>query len=189
MVRNSQTWELGEPELNKGGKPVIHDIAQKLDCIRSGNSTIPHGRLMIPDDKAAMLELAGNLQAQQAEYEQNDFGQTDNNTEDTALSDLSPTDTKSMNFEFNLMTDQETDFFITDSPSSPQIRIDQEWPAFLCSKSLLEQQQFEDLMAAIWQQSNLPDMEVQNQGPFESEDYPKNLNIFSSADVNWQDEH
>ncbi len=34
MVRNNQQWELGEPELNKRGQPVIHNIASKLGCIR-----------------------------------------------------------------------------------------------------------------------------------------------------------
>ena len=34
MVRNSKSWELGEPEMNDRGQPVIHDIASKLGCIR-----------------------------------------------------------------------------------------------------------------------------------------------------------
>ncbi|UKZ76720.1 hypothetical protein TrVFT333_004429 [Trichoderma virens FT-333] len=34
MVRTNQQWDLGEPELNDRGQPVIHNIAQKLGCIR-----------------------------------------------------------------------------------------------------------------------------------------------------------
>ncbi|TVY82746.1 Fluconazole resistance protein [Lachnellula suecica] len=33
MVRNGDTWELGEPEMNDRGVPVIHDIAKRLNCI------------------------------------------------------------------------------------------------------------------------------------------------------------
>ena len=42
MVRNSQRWELGEPELNDRGLPVIHSIASKLGCIyTSSNANMP----------------------------------------------------------------------------------------------------------------------------------------------------
>lgn len=34
MVRNNKSWDLGEPELNDRGEPVIHDIATRLGCIR-----------------------------------------------------------------------------------------------------------------------------------------------------------
>jgi hypothetical protein len=34
MVRNNEPWDLGEPELNKRGQPVVHDIATRLGCIR-----------------------------------------------------------------------------------------------------------------------------------------------------------
>jgi len=37
MVRSGQHWELGEPELNDRGQPVIHNIASKLGCIRPAN--------------------------------------------------------------------------------------------------------------------------------------------------------
>ncbi|KAH8165009.1 hypothetical protein CIB48_g3231 [Xylaria polymorpha] len=30
MVRNGQSWDLGEPELNDRGQPIIHNIATKL---------------------------------------------------------------------------------------------------------------------------------------------------------------
>ena len=34
MVRGGEAWDLGEPELNDRGLPVIHNIAEKLGCIR-----------------------------------------------------------------------------------------------------------------------------------------------------------
>jgi hypothetical protein len=33
MVRNGDSWNFSEPELNDRGEPVIHDIASKLNCI------------------------------------------------------------------------------------------------------------------------------------------------------------
>ncbi|KAL6901185.1 hypothetical protein GGI43DRAFT_404221 [Trichoderma evansii] len=33
MVRNSESWELGEPNLNHRGLPIIHDIVKRLGCI------------------------------------------------------------------------------------------------------------------------------------------------------------
>jgi hypothetical protein len=34
MLRNGESWGLGEPELNDRGLPVIHNIVEKLGCIR-----------------------------------------------------------------------------------------------------------------------------------------------------------
>lgn len=34
MVRNGESWDLGEPEVNNRGFPVIHSIAEKLGCIQ-----------------------------------------------------------------------------------------------------------------------------------------------------------
>jgi hypothetical protein len=34
MVRNNESWDLGEPELNERGQPVVHDVATRLGCIR-----------------------------------------------------------------------------------------------------------------------------------------------------------
>ncbi|KAJ3548346.1 hypothetical protein NM208_g1049 [Fusarium decemcellulare] len=67
MVRNNQPWELGEPDLNDYGQPVIHTIAQKLDCIRlSSDIDLPlHG--VFPDHEAGMAELALQLGEQQME--------------------------------------------------------------------------------------------------------------------------
>lgn len=65
MVRNSQTWELGEPDLNDRGLPVIHDIAQKLGCIRPNSDIDLPVHSVFPEDEAGMTELARQLEEQQ----------------------------------------------------------------------------------------------------------------------------
>lgn len=65
MVRNGQAWELGEPDLNDRGLPVVHNIADKLGCIRpNGDIDLPvHS--VFPEDEAGMAELAVQLEDQQ----------------------------------------------------------------------------------------------------------------------------
>lgn len=65
MVRNSQSWELGEPDLNDRGLPVIHDIAQKLGCIRPNSDVDLPVHSVFPEDEAGMAELARQLEDQQ----------------------------------------------------------------------------------------------------------------------------
>lgn len=65
MVRNHQTWDLGEPDLNDRGQPVIHNIASKLGCIRpSGDMDLPP-HAVFPEDEAGLTELARQLEEQQ----------------------------------------------------------------------------------------------------------------------------
>ncbi|KAH6971511.1 hypothetical protein BKA56DRAFT_635610 [Ilyonectria sp. MPI-CAGE-AT-0026] len=69
MVLNNQPWELGQPEMNDRGHPVIHNIAQKLGCIR------PHGDIdlpahsVFPEGEAGMADLARQLEEQQKQKE------------------------------------------------------------------------------------------------------------------------
>lgn len=65
MVRNSQPWELGEPELNDRGQPVIHNIAQKLGCIRPNSDIDLPVHSVFPEDERGMHELARQLEEQQ----------------------------------------------------------------------------------------------------------------------------
>ncbi|KAI5464503.1 hypothetical protein BGZ63DRAFT_351677 [Mariannaea sp. PMI_226] len=67
MVRNGQQWELGEPELNDRGQPVIHNIAQKLGCIRPNSDIDLPVHSVFPEDEADMAELARQLEDQQKE--------------------------------------------------------------------------------------------------------------------------
>lgn len=66
MVRNSQPWELGEPDLNDRGLPVIHDIAHKLGCIRPNSDIDLPVHSVFPEDEAGMAELARQLEEQQS---------------------------------------------------------------------------------------------------------------------------
>lgn len=65
MVRNNQSWKLGEPELNDRGQPVIHDIAQKLGCIRPNSDIDLPVHSVFPEDERGMRELAYQLEEQQ----------------------------------------------------------------------------------------------------------------------------
>ncbi|KAK6713896.1 hypothetical protein SNK04_004859 [Fusarium graminearum] len=69
MVRNNQSWDLGEPELNDRGQPVIHNIAQKLGCIRPNSDIDLPVHSVFPEDEAGMAELARQLEDQQKEHE------------------------------------------------------------------------------------------------------------------------
>ncbi|EQB56611.1 hypothetical protein CGLO_03364 [Colletotrichum gloeosporioides Cg-14] len=67
MVRNNQQWDLGEPELNDRGQPVIHNIAQKLGCIRPNSDIDLPVHSVFPEDEAGLAELARQLEEQQKE--------------------------------------------------------------------------------------------------------------------------
>jgi hypothetical protein len=62
MVRNGEPWELGEPELNDRGQPVIHNVAAKLGCLRPNTDLDLPIHSIFPEDEAGMAELARQLQ-------------------------------------------------------------------------------------------------------------------------------
>ncbi|KAK4236740.1 hypothetical protein C8A03DRAFT_16632 [Achaetomium macrosporum] len=65
MVRNGEPWELGEPELNDRGQPVVHNVAAKLGCLRPHSDLDLPIQTIFPEDKAGMAELARQLSEQQ----------------------------------------------------------------------------------------------------------------------------
>ncbi|KAH6959604.1 hypothetical protein BKA56DRAFT_501098 [Ilyonectria sp. MPI-CAGE-AT-0026] len=67
MVRNNQPWELGDPELNDRGQPVIHNIVQKLGCIRAVRDIDLPIDITFPEDEACIAKLAHQLEEQQKE--------------------------------------------------------------------------------------------------------------------------
>ncbi|KAK3330913.1 hypothetical protein B0H66DRAFT_81191 [Apodospora peruviana] len=67
MVRSQQPWDLGEPELNDRGQPVIHNIASKLGCIRPNSDMDLPVHSIFPEDEAGLAELARQLDEQQKE--------------------------------------------------------------------------------------------------------------------------
>jgi hypothetical protein len=70
MIRNNESWELGEPEMNDRGQPVIHDIASKLGCIRPS----PDLPVAFPEGAEDFAELQAQLQAARAEMGAEDTG-------------------------------------------------------------------------------------------------------------------
>ncbi|KAK4102198.1 hypothetical protein N658DRAFT_423969 [Parathielavia hyrcaniae] len=64
MVRNGERWELGEPELNDRGQPIIHNVAAKLGCLRPNCDLDLPAHSIFPEDEAGMAELARQLQDQ-----------------------------------------------------------------------------------------------------------------------------
>lgn len=69
MVRNGQQWDLGEPDLNDRGQPVIHNIAQKLGCIRPNSDIDLPVHSVFPEDEQGLADLASQLEAQQRSEE------------------------------------------------------------------------------------------------------------------------
>ncbi|KAN0105905.1 hypothetical protein V8E51_008781 [Hyaloscypha variabilis] len=49
MLRNGETWELDEPELNENGMPIIHDVSKILGCIRGPQDNVRSGPGMYRD--------------------------------------------------------------------------------------------------------------------------------------------
>ncbi|KAI0487583.1 hypothetical protein F4859DRAFT_262523 [Xylaria cf. heliscus] len=69
MVRNGQSWDLGEPELNDRGQPIIHNIATKLGCIRPNADADLPPHTVFPEDEAGLSKLAAELEVQQLDRE------------------------------------------------------------------------------------------------------------------------
>ncbi|KAJ2984060.1 hypothetical protein NQ176_g232 [Zarea fungicola] len=66
MVRNSQPWELGEPNLNDRGQPIVHNIAQKLGLIRFNYNYTAMPLHSQPKDESGSAELPCQLENQQS---------------------------------------------------------------------------------------------------------------------------
>ncbi|TVY74231.1 Fluconazole resistance protein 1 [Fusarium oxysporum f. sp. cubense] len=67
-VRNNQSWDVGELELDHYGQPVIHSIVQKLSCIHPNNEIDLSEYSLFPEDEAGMDESAQQLKDQQIEH-------------------------------------------------------------------------------------------------------------------------
>lgn len=65
MVRNSQAWEVGEPQLNDRGQPVVQHIAQMLGCIRPNRDVDLPVHSVFPEDMTGMEELCSVLEEQE----------------------------------------------------------------------------------------------------------------------------
>lgn len=65
MARHSLPWTLGEPGFNNRGQPIIHNIAQKLGCIRPCSDMNLPLQSTPPKDVARKTELASQLEGWQ----------------------------------------------------------------------------------------------------------------------------
>lgn len=65
MVRSGEQWDFGEPDLNDRGQPVVHNIAQKLGCIRPNSDIDLPVHSVFPEDEQGLASLASQLEAQQ----------------------------------------------------------------------------------------------------------------------------
>ncbi|VUC27231.1 unnamed protein product [Clonostachys rosea] len=72
MVRNGDEWHLGEPRCNDRGQAIIHNIAQKLACIRSNEDIDLPIQSVFPEDMEGMGHLASILRKQQASLDAED---------------------------------------------------------------------------------------------------------------------
>lgn len=70
MVRNSRPWDLGEPGLNGRGQPLVHNIAQKLGCVRPNSLIDLPGHSVFPGNMVDMNELARQLKQQPHEHDE-----------------------------------------------------------------------------------------------------------------------
>ncbi len=188
MVRNSQSWDLGEPELNNRGEPVIHSIAQKLGCIRADNCITGQGQLTFPEDKAGMSELVHQLEMQQDQHEEADSNQAEIVGGNSALSPMSPVDTESTDFKLGLITELENELLIVASEFSAQTHSDEEWPILSSSKSS-QRDQFNDLTMVLAQETNLQSMDILTQGLLGTGFYTLETDIQSCTSVDYQDGH
>ena len=184
MVRNGQQWDLGEPELNDRGQPVIHNIASKLGCIRPNSDMDLPVHSIFPEDEAGLAELARQLEEQQkanatnnndnnkqegdssradrassSEVDHSDFEDyrktTFNNNNGTALT-MSPA---SLNYggDFDIATATPTDSFPSQSPVVPPTTFPTTWLSRPTSMDFTAPDQLPFLS-----------MEMLNQGLYES---------------------
>ena len=92
MVRNGQQWDLGEPDLNDRGQPVIHNIAQKLGCIRPNSDIDLPVHSVFPEDEQGLSELARQLEEQQQHEKAGHGAEHDARTDRASSSDLDHSD-------------------------------------------------------------------------------------------------
>jgi hypothetical protein len=98
MVRSGQQWDLGEPEVNDRGQPVIHNIATMLGCIRPNADADLPPHSVFPEDEGGLSKLAAELEVQLREREsqqpehKSETDSTCNRTERASSSELDHSD-------------------------------------------------------------------------------------------------
>lgn len=65
MVQNGERWDMGDPEVNDRGQPIVHNIATKLGCIRPNSDIDLPVHSVFPENERDLRDLAAQLEAQQ----------------------------------------------------------------------------------------------------------------------------
>lgn len=190
MVRNGQQWDLGEPELNDRGQPVIHNIAQKLGCIRPNSDIDLPVHSVFPEDEAGMVELARQLEEQQKE---GDSPQKEIKKESYCQSErASSSELESSDFEHDyrkaafgsnnaitlspqsFTTNQDFEYTSTPTDVDPNVMFPSQSPSIPAfptwpSTSLSQANPNDLTMHFLQQPSSLQNIDMLNQGLLESE--------------------
>lgn len=72
MVRNNESWEMGEPNINDRKQPVIHSIAEKLGCLRP-SPDLPYGYPGDADEFADLQQRIENYNNNSLERKSYDY--------------------------------------------------------------------------------------------------------------------
>lgn len=99
MVRNGESWDLGEPELNDRGLPVIHNIAEKLGCIRH-SPDLPQS---FPEDADDFAELQRHLYAGVSDSENKQSNDTHSPRDRTDRASSSESDHSTLSTDYTQM--------------------------------------------------------------------------------------
>lgn len=67
MVQNGEKWDMGEPDVNDRGQPIVHNIATKLGCIRPNSDIDLPVHSVFPENETDLKALVKQLEAQQPE--------------------------------------------------------------------------------------------------------------------------
>jgi len=100
MLRNNEPWDLGEPELNSSGEPIVHNVAAKLGCLRPNNDLDLPVNAVFPEDEAQMAELARQLRDHAANTAALQNGNNKNNNNNNIIT--TPPDLIKQEVEFQI---------------------------------------------------------------------------------------
>lgn len=169
MVRNSQSWDLGEPDLNDRGQPVIHNIAQKLGCIRPNNDIDLPVHSVFPEDEAGMTELARQLDEQQPHDHEITFASKDTasypRAERASSSELDHSDVD-VDFDYRKLAFGNNNNGLTLSPSSFASSADLEFASELEPNALFSTQSSSSLPNLNnWAVPKMPQQQQQQTQP------------------------
>jgi len=132
MVRNNEPWTLGEPQLNDRGLPVIHNIAEKLGCIRP-SPDLPYA---FPEDPQEFADLQNRLKTEEDE-------ENNNNNKQPHESPTRPRRERASSSESD-HSDISHDYKNLLYPQAPTLTLPLNQVPDFCRQSLVSESQFGD---------------------------------------------